>query len=464
MDSKAQPQPAPAVGSVPSPPSSGRRLALLALLVLLVGAGVETTLWLRRTSRGETGEPSDHRPDSVQGQLPACSDDDDPKTLPPLAFGPPLHVPFDRHPLDALAERPIPAVEVYPWQPEGLVAVLGEHRMRGSLFAVHPDGKLLAVAAGDNLIRFGALDTLHEKDILTCPANVVVLAWSPDGQTLAVSGGDGMVRLFDVREPGKVPAPVALEKPAAGITSLSWSGDGKYLLGGESTPNAATASVWEIQTRNIVSRLAHSGPVMGVAFSPVSGDYRALTSGGAGDGRLCLWDARDDKKPRAEIQLVPKTDTRTSLGGVAFSPDGKRALLGHPDGSVRLWDLDRFEKGKETHTLAGHAGTPLGVFAPDGRSVATARFGDGGVYLWSVSEGKQVRRLANSGGVYSLRFLPGGDRLIFAGTVSAAVDVDAAVPLRRGSRSRPVAGRRPLAECQRGRHGLRRPGAVSIPR
>jgi WD40 repeat protein len=230
-----------------------------------------------------------------------------------------------------------------------------------------------------------------------------------------------MVRLFDVRDPGNVPDPVVLDKPAAQITSLSFSGDGKYLLGGDSTPKRAVAWVWDVGTRKIVNQLVHIGPVMSVAFSPIAGDYRALTAGGPEDGQFHLWDAVTGKQERAVIdfrQPKPKVDTTTAVGEVAFSPDGKRALSCHPDGHVRLWDLDRFEKGKETQTLQGHAGLPVAIFSPDGRSVATARFADGGLWLWNAQDGKQVRKLATSGAVYSIRFLPGGDRLVFAGTVS----------------------------------------------
>jgi WD40 repeat protein len=135
---------------------------------------------------------------------------------------------------------------------------------------------------------------------------------------------------------------------------------------------------------------------------------------------LHLWDAAAGRE-RTAVDFRPnKTDGTVYVGEVAFSADGKRALSCHPDAAVRVWDLDRLEKGKELQTLTGHApGTsPVAAFSPDGQSVATARLADGGVWLWSTANGKRVRQLATTGGVFQLRFLPGGDRLIFAGTVS----------------------------------------------
>ncbi len=82
--------------------------------------------------------------------------------------------------------------------------------------------------------------------------------------------------------------------------------------------------------------------------------------------------------------------------------------------------MERFEKDKVLHTLGGHAlnAPPAATFSLDGQSVVTGRANDSGVWLWNAADGKQVRRLATSAGVYSIRYLPGGDRIVFAGTIS----------------------------------------------
>jgi WD40 repeat protein len=421
----------PVVVPVPVPPSPSRRrtpvlLVLGIVAVLLLGGGVGGALWWRaHTTPPDTGN-GDPPPDSTSPITPAplCSDDDDPKYLEPLEFGPPVEVRFDRQALDALKERPIPPLEIYPWLPEGLVAILGEHRMRGNLLAASPDGNLLAVAsAAGGFIRIGETQTLHEQAVVSCPGGVQVLAWSPDSDTLAAGCRDGQVRLFDIRDLAKVPQPVVLERPAAPITSLAYSGDGKYLLGGDSTPKRGSAWVWEIATRKVLRQLKHIGPVTSVAFSPLPGDYRALTAGGVEDGQLHLWDAvAGTERKSIDFRPPTKIDTTTSVGEVAFSPDGKQALSCHPDQAVRLWDLDQFEKGRELHVLKGHAGSPLAVFSPDGQAIASARLG-GGICLWDVRTGKQLRRLATPAAVHNLMFLGAGQRLAFTSTAGNADNV-----------------------------------------
>jgi WD40 repeat protein len=423
-----QPPPLPLPAGRPSPSrSSSRAWVWLAVLLGLLLLGGIIALALSQGGPGETAstDPVATRPAGTNPvRLPACSDDGDPKTQEPLDFGSPIQVPLDRHALDALKDHPLPPVEIYPWQPERLVAILGEHRMRGTLFALSPDGKRIAVVmAGEAILRIGGVDTLHEKQVIACPAALTALAWSPDGNTIAAAGADAVVRLHDVRDPAKPIEPLPLEKSTAAVTSLSFSGDGKYLLGGEPTPKLSSAWLWEIATRKVVRQLKHTGPVLGVALSPVAGDYRALTAGGVEDGILHLWDAVTGME-QARVDFNPPKGVRAevALGPVGFSTDGKRAFSCHPDGIVRLWDVGNLRLGAEVQAIKGHAGPPLAAFTTDGKFLATARWSDGGVWLWDAQQGKQVRRLALSGAVYALRFLPGGDRLVFAG--SSGVDIN----------------------------------------
>jgi WD40 repeat protein len=414
---------------------------------LLLLGGAAGVAFLLNDDGGGAGPATDRRAGTTHRDLPppspGCSDTSDLKVLDDLDFGPSVRATFNAKTLDALKDKPVPEVEIYPWQPPGLVAVLGEHRMRGTVIAASPDGKLLAVAGQDGFIRVGPVATVHEKAALGGSHGAHALAWSPRGDFLAAAYGSNSVWLWDVRDLDKVPEPLAVEK-GVNVTCLSYSSDGKYLLGGGAEGDGrGVLLLWDVADGGAVKqvyRKSRSKPVACVAFSPAAGDYRALWGGGKGDGQLHLWDG-DKGEERAVVDCRykgKKEDAESFVAAVAFSPDGKRAVSSHydynldlPKGEwlVRVWDLDRFELGKERRVVKAfvNSGTPLVAFAPDNKTVALGRTDDGSVSLADTDGTEAPRPLAHTGGLFALMFLPRGDRqedrVAFAGSTLGDANV-----------------------------------------
>jgi hypothetical protein len=77
-----------------------------------------------------------------------------------------------------------------------------------------------------------------------------------------------------------------------------------------------------------------------------------------------------------------------SVWSVALSTDGKRALSGGMDGSVRVWDV---QTGLQTHRFDGHTGLVTAVaFAPENRVITGGL--DGFVIVWDGATGREIRR------------------------------------------------------------------------
>jgi WD40 repeat protein/serine/threonine protein kinase len=98
---------------------------------------------------------------------------------------------------------------------------------------------------------------------------------------------------------------------------------------------------------------------------------------------------------------------------VAVTPDGRRALSGGDDATLRLWDL---ETGRPLQSFAGHAGAVMGVAVGANGRVALSGGWDGTVRLWDLHTGRQLRCLRGDWKVVKcVALTPDGVRALFAG-------------------------------------------------
>jgi WD40 repeat protein/serine/threonine protein kinase len=151
----------------------------------------------------------------------------------------------------------------------------------------------------------------------------------------------------------------------------------------------------------------HSDWVSGVAFSPdgtraVSGSTLSLII-----GDLKVWDTATGKTIRT---LLPPHFG--PVAGVAYSDDGKTIASAGWDKKVRLWDASTW---KTRRVLEGHTDYVSCVaISPDSRVVASGS-GDHTVKLWDAASGQEVRTLrGHTGGLFSVAFSPDGRALASA--------------------------------------------------
>jgi hypothetical protein len=298
-------------------------------------------------------------------------------------------------PLDRLNPASIPAKERFPWQPNELVAVLGEHRGQHSgpitCVTFSPDGKLAASCGYDRAIYVWDADTLHSRTVLVghTQANWGV-AFSPDGRRLLSGGADQTVRLWDLDTGQELRR---FEGHAGIVWSVAYSPDGRHALsGGEDR----MMRLWDVETGKEVRRFeGHAAEVNSVSFTPDG--LRALS--GSRDRTIRLWEVKTG-------QLVRKFEGHEDIFHIVpCPPDGRRAVSGSHDKTLRLWDLD---SGKEVRCYKGHTDRVYWVaISPDGRRSLSCG-PDRTIRLWDVETGQELRRMSCRSSVGAVAFSPDG--------------------------------------------------------
>ncbi|MGB6538254.1 MAG: TIR domain-containing protein [Xanthobacteraceae bacterium] len=248
------------------------------------------------------------------------------------------------------------------------------------------------VTTGNPLQTFGdpkPPDSEHGRDVRS-------VAFSPDGRT-ALSGAETM-KLWDLN------ALAAGPPPPAPIRTFS-SGDDEvrsvaFLPDGRSAIAASTPlSLWDVATGNLIREFPQNPSVFTAAA--ILANSRAVFGADTHNkvNTLHLYDLTTG----AELRSF--TGHSDFIFAVAVSPDGRTALSGSFDKTVKLWNL---VTGTLIRTFVGQTSKVLGVaFSPDGRWAVSS--GEA-IKMWEVASGALLRTFQAD--AWGIAFSPDGHTLL----------------------------------------------------
>ena len=251
-----------------------------------------------------------------------------------------------------------------------------------------PDSRFVACAERSNKINVWDVETGQPNgaELGPYPEDVLSLEFFSDGKRMVVGTGNAdtmgvgrnkkhvtdqipVVRVLNLDD-GAVET--ELHGHQKGVTAVDCSADGQYIV---SSSMDATIRIWERagdEYLTVHTLAAHDPGVLDVAISP---DERTLASCGK-DSTIRIWEMKSGQLLKT---FVGHSEDVT---GIAYSKDGKYLVSGSSDRTARVWDLD----GEERLAYQGHFAAISDVsFSSDGMEILTASH-DKTIRVWNAKQ------------------------------------------------------------------------------
>jgi uncharacterized protein YjiK len=244
------------------------------------------------------------------------------------------------------------------------------------------------------------------EEIQTKNHEITSLAYSSNGNLYATAGYDQSVILRNTR--GEIVKRITGHKDF--IKSLSFSHDGKYLVGGG---DKKTVFVWNIETGTLTYSLkTHKKDIKTIAVNK-----KGIIASGSGDNTICLWNLKSGTLVKT---LESHEDEVTS---VSFNSEGNLLVSGSEDNTVKIWDAETGALLKtlvDTDKKAGEVN--IVRFSTDGKLIASAN-SKSKVVIWNLETELKLNELVStSGDIISMEFSP-DNRFLITGTKTSKLVV-----------------------------------------
>lgn len=191
-------------------------------------------------------------------------------------------------------------------------------------------------------------------------------------------------------------------KTGPSVRALAFSPDGKYVAATSSEPEeVGHATVWEFASGKVCFARQEPKGIPAVAFSP---DGKRLVLGSFNDNAMVV-----DAATWTIERHLPGHGK--AARGVAFAHDGKSLAVTSYDGFIRLWDVPTWSV-KKTLENAHAEWVYAAAFSKDGKTLATCS-ADRTAKLWDLDSGNCLHTFEHGSIVRRILFTPDDRHVVY---------------------------------------------------
>lgn len=251
-----------------------------------------------------------------------------------------------------------------------------------------PDGRHILTGSKDRTAKLWDLKGNIIQTFSGHRGGVNAVAFSPDGRYILTGSQDKTAKLWSTD--GKVFQTFS-GHGLFWVNSVDFSPDGQYVL---TASNNKKAQLWDLDGNIVQSFSGHLQNVNSAVFSP---DGRYILTG-SDDQTAKLW--------RVDGKLMHTfSENLDKVNSAIFSPDGQSTLTASDD--VRQWRLD----GGLIRTFRNKHNVKAVALSPDGRYALSGSW-DQTLKLWTVDANPALSISIDSSWVYAVDFSPNGKSLL----------------------------------------------------